>query len=288
MTVPEIPLIPLNNGTRNSGTRNNGTSIPQIGLGTWALDDDAAARIVPQAVELGYRHIDTAVVYHNEVGVGRGVRSSGVPREELFVTTKLAGEYQGDEKAVAGLEESLRRLDLEYVDLLLIHWPLPEDDLFVSTWRTFERLLEQGKTRAIGVSNFKPAHLRTLMAQTAVVPAVNQIEVNPLIPREDHRHFDADHGIVSVSYTPLGRKSDLLESPILTQLGTVHGKSPAQIVLRWHVQLGLVPIPKSARRERLAENIDVFDFELSDAEMLALDKLSIAGPPGVDSDVDGH
>ena len=275
MTVPSLTL-------------NNGTTIPQIGLGTSPLTDDEVERSILIATELGYRHIDTAAKYGNEVGVGRGIRRSGVDRAELFVTTKLDGGYQGDDRAIAGLDAALKRLDLDYVDLLLIHWPLPAKDQFVSTWRTFEKLLEQGKARAIGVSNFKPAHLQKLLDQTAVVPAVNQIQLSPQIPRDEQRRFNAEHGIVTEAYSPISAGNDLLTSPVLAQLGEVHGKSPAQIVLRWHAQLGNVAIPKSTSRQRLAQNIDVFDFELNDAELLALDRLSIGAPAGVDSDVSGH
>ena len=277
------PLIELTNGTRSGGI-----GIPQIGLGTSPLTDDEVERAIGIAIEAGYRHIDTAYKYGNETGVGRGIRSAAVAREELFVTTKLDGTYQGEDRAVAGLEGSLQRLGLDYVDLLLIHWPLPARGEFVSTWRTFERLLEQGKARAIGVSNFKPAHLETLLAETSIVPAVNQVQLNPRVPRLDHREYNAAHGIVTESYSPLGSGNDLLDSPELRQIGDQYGKSPAQVVLRWHVQNGLVAIPKSQHPDRIAANIDVFDFELTDADLLALDRLSVAGTPGVNSDVDGH
>lgn len=273
------PLIELNNGTH----------IPQIGLGTWPLNDDEVEQAVIAAAEAGYRHVDTAVKYGNEIGVGRGIRNSGVPREQMFVTTKLDGQHQGDDRALAGLDESLGRLGLDYVDLLLIHWPLPARGEFVSTWRTFERLLADGKTHAIGVSNFKPAHLETLRAQTSVVPAVNQVQLSPQIPRLDHREYNAAHGIVTESWSPLGGSGDgLRSSPILAQIGEQYGKTPGQVVLRWHVQNGLVAIPKSKSPGRMAENIDVFDFELSPADLLALDKLSIGAEPGVDSDESGH
>lgn len=275
MTVPSVPL-------------NSGSSIPQLGLGTSPLTDEEVQRAILLATEVGYRHIDTAAKYGNEVGVGRGIRASGVPRADLFVTTKLDGGYQGDDRAVAGLEGSLQRLNLDYVDLLLIHWPLPDRDQFVSTWRTYERLLEQGKTRAIGVSNFKPAHLDRLLDETGTVPAVNQIQLNPQVPREEQRTYNASHGIVTESWSPLGAGNDLLDSPILRQVGEVYGKSPAQVVLRWHVQLGLVAIPKSVSRDRLAANLDVFDFELSDRDLQAIDRLSLGQDAGVDSDAVGH
>ncbi|MCX7522611.1 aldo/keto reductase [Microbacterium sp. STN6] len=267
---------------------NNGTAIPQIGLGTWPLDDDQVEQAIITAAELGYRHVDTAAKYGNETGVGRGIRSCGVPREEMFVTTKLDGGYQGDDRAIAGLDACLERMGLDYVDLLLIHWPLPQRDLFVSTWRTFEKLHEQGKARAIGVSNFKPDHLKTLMAQTGIVPAVNQIQLSPRIPRLDHRVFHGQHGIVTEAYSPLGAGSDLLENPSLRQIGQEYGKTPAQVVVRWHVQNGFVVIPKSKNSERMAQNLDVFDFELSRNDLLALDLLSAGNEHGVDADVDGH
>jgi 2,5-diketo-D-gluconate reductase A len=275
MTVPSLPL-------------NNGTSIPQIGLGTWPLNDTEVARTIIVATELGYRHVDTAAKYGNETGVGAGIRSSGIPREEFFVTTKLDGTYQGDDRAVAGLDESLGRLGLDYVDLLLIHWPLPARDQYVSTWKTFERLLAAGKTRAIGVSNFKPAHLERLRAEADVVPAVNQIQLNPRVPRTEYREYDAAHGIVTESWSPLGAGNDLLASPELARIGAQYGKTPGQVVLRWHVELGLVAIPKSATPARLAENLDVFDFALSPDDVRAIGALSVGAAPGVDSDHTGH
>jgi len=272
------PLVPLNNGT----------AIPQLGLGTWPMDDDEVDRTIRLAVELGYRHIDTAAKYGNHTGVGRGVRGCGLPREELFVTTKLDGNFQGDDRAITGLQASLDQMGLDYVDLLLIHWPLPARGQFVSTWRTFEHLLETGQAKAIGVSNFKPAHLETLLGQTSVVPAVNQIQMNPRTPRVVERAFDDEHGIVTVAYSPLGQGSDLLSAPQLQQLGKLYDKTPAQILLRWYIELGVVAIPKSSSRERLQQNIDIFDFSLTDGDLRALELLSVPGEPGVDSDVDGH
>ena len=205
---------------------NDGNSIPQLGLGTWPLDDDQAATAVVQALEAGYRHIDTAVKYGNERGVGNGVRASGVDRGELFITTKLDGQYQGNDRAIEGLDGALERLGLDYVDLLLIHWPLPQRDEYVSTWKTFERLQAEGKVRSIGVSNFKPAHLERLMAETEVVPAVNQIQLSPAITRTAEREFHEKHGIVTESYSPLGGSgAGLLGAPILSQLAEKHGKT---------------------------------------------------------------
>lgn len=273
------PLIELNDGNR----------IPQLGLGTWPLDDEQVAAAVVHAVEAGYRHIDTAVKYGNERGVGNGIRASGVDRSELFITTKLDGEFQGDDRAVAGLEGSLKRLGLDYVDLLLIHWPLPARDQYVSTWQTFERLQAQGKVRSIGVSNFKPAHLDRLMAETDVVPAVNQVQLSPAITRSAEREFHARHGIVTESYSPLGGSgANLLGAPILARLGEKHGKTPGQLVLRWHIQNGLVTIPKTASPERMAENLDVFDFALDPQDLAELSVLDEGPGAGNNSDVTGH
>ena len=273
------PLIELNDGNR----------IPQLGLGTWPLDDEQVAAAVVQAVEAGYRHIDTAVKYGNERGVGNGIRASVVDRSELFITTKLDGEFQGHDRAVAGLEGSLKRLGLDYVDLLLIHWPLPGRDQYVSTWQTFERLQAEGKVRSIGVSNFKPAHLERLMAETDVVPAVNQIQLSPAITRTAEREFHARHGIVTESYSPLGGSgADLLSAPVLSQLAEKHGKTPGQLVLRWHIQNGLVTIPKTASPERMAENLDVFDFALDPQDLAELSVLDEGPGAGNDSDKTGH
>ena len=273
------PLIELNDGNR----------IPQLGLGTWPLDDDQVAAAVVQAVEAGYRHIDTAVKYGNERGVGNGIRASGVDRSELFITTKLDGEFQGHDRAVAGLEGSLKRLGLDYVDLLLIHWPLPGRDQYVSTWQTFERLQAEGKVRSIGVSNFKPSHLERLMAETDVVPAVNQVQLSPAITRAAEREFHDRHGIVTESYSPLGGSgAGLLSAPVLSQLAEKHGKTPGQLVLRWHVQNGLVTIPKTASPERMAENLDVFDFALDPQDLAELSVLDEGPGAGNDSDKTGH
>jgi 2,5-diketo-D-gluconate reductase A len=272
------PSIPLNSGS----------SIPQIGLGTWPLDDAEVERIIIRAVELGYRHVDTAAKYGNEVGVGRGVRGSGIPREQIFVTTKLDGTHQGDERAIDGLGDSLERLGLDYVDLLLIHWPLPGRDEYVSTWKTYEKLLAAGTARAIGVSNFKPAHIDRLIAETGTAPAVNQIQLNPSVTRREHRRYDSEHGIVTESWSPLGAGTDLLHSPVLASIAQKHQKTPGQIVLRWHLDNGLVAIPKSKTPQRLAENIDVFDFTLDADDHSAIDALDQGPSAGVDSDHSGH
>ncbi len=274
MTIPSLPL-------------NDGHTIPQLGLGTWPLDDEEVSDAIVDAAELGYRHIDSATKYGNETGVGEGIRRTGIPREEFFVTTKLDGEFQGDDRAIAGLAAALQRMEFEYVDLLLIHWPKPWEDLYVSTWRTFEHLKEEGLTRSIGVSNFKIPHLERLAAETGTVPAVNQVQLDPTIVRLAEREYHDAHGIVTESYSPFGGGgSRLFKEPVLVRIGERYGKSPAQVMTRWHLQSGLVVIPKSNSRERMAQNIDVFDFELDADDLAQIDGL--AGGAGNDSDHTGH
>lgn len=278
MTVPNILL-------------NTGATIPQVGAGTWPLNDGEAADVVATAIDVGYRHIDTATRYGNEAGVGEGIRRSGIAREELFVTTKLDGEFQGEDRAIGGLRAALERLGTSYVDLLLIHWPLPARDQYVDTWRTFEKLHADGLARSIGVSNFMPAHLDRLAAETSVVPAVNQIQISPAIERLEQRAYDAAHGIVTQSWSPLGGRrgaDSLLAEPAIVGIADRLGRTPAQVVLRWHVQNGLVVIPKSSSRERLAQNLDVFSFELTAEDLAAIGTLSQGPGAGVDSDHDGH
>lgn len=272
------PLISLNDGHH----------IPQIGFGTSPLNDQKVVPAILAALEAGYRHIDTAFRYNNEKGVGQGIRESGIAREDLFVTTKLDGPFQGDDRAIGGLEESLRRLGLEYVDLLLIHWPLPQRDQYVSTWKTFETLLAAGKTRSIGLSNFKPAHIDRLLAETSVRPAVNQIQLNPRITRPEQRAYDSEHGIVTEAWSPLGAGNELLQEPTLASLAEKYGKTPAQVVLRWHIELGNVTIPRSANPRRIAENINIFDFSLTDDEVAAISAFDTGEEPRVDSDLSGH
>jgi 2,5-diketo-D-gluconate reductase A len=240
------------------------------------------------AIEAGYRHIDTAFRYGNQRGVGKGIRDSGIPREELFVTTKLDGEFQGNDRAIAGLDECLRQLDLDYVDLLLIHWPLPQRNEYISTWKSFEQLLASGKTRSIGVSNFKPAHLERLFAETTVRPVANQIQLSPRITRTDHVDYDRAHDIVTVAWSPLGQGKGLLDEPLLATIGVKYGKTPAQVVLRWNVELGLVTIPRSSNPARLAQNLDIFDFNLTAAEIATISGLDTGAEPRADSDTTGH
>jgi len=268
-------------------TLSTGATIPAIGLGTWPLDDAQVTITVADAVGIGYRLVDTAAKYGNEAGVGQGLRDADVARARLFVTTKLDGGYQGGDRAVAGLDASLGRLGLDYVDLLLIHWPLPARDLYVDTWRTFIRLQESGKARAIGVSNFKPAHLERLIDETAVVPAVNQIELDPTLARTATREYHSAHGILTQAWSPLGR-GETLANPVITQIAARVGKSAAQVILRWHLQLGISAVPKSASPARLAENLDVFDFALTADDLAAIGGLDRGEAAAQDSDHIGH
>lgn len=267
---------------------NDGHAMPQIGLGTASLNDEAIAPVIVTAIELGYRHIDTAFRYGNQRGVGKGVRDSGIKHEDLFVTTKLDGEFQGNDKAIAGLDECLRQLGMDYVDLLLIHWPLPQRNEYVSTWKTFKKLAASGKARSIGVSNFKPAHLDRLLAETNIRPVANQIQLSPRITRFDHVDYDRAHDIVTVAWSPLAPGTDLLKDSMLTNIAAKYGKTPAQIVLRWNVELGLATIPRSSNRERLAQNLDVFDFTLTREEITGISALDTGTEKRADSDAGGH
>jgi 2,5-diketo-D-gluconate reductase A len=267
---------------------NNGNTIPQIGLGTSPLSDKEVAPLIVAAIEAGYRHIDTAYRYNNEGGVGQGIRDSGIDRESLFVTTKLDGPFQGNDRAIGGLDESLRRLGMDYVDLLLIHWPLPQRNEYVSTWKTFEKLVAAGKARSIGLSNFKPAHIDRLLAEATIRPTVNQIQLNPRITRPEQRTYNLEHEIVTEAWSPLGAGSDLLENPTLAAIGGKYSKSPGQVVLRWHIELGMVAIPRSASPGRVAQNIDIFDFALTYEEIASISALDTGDEKGVDSDKTGH
>ena len=267
---------------------NDGHSIPQIGLGTASLNDDTVAPVIVTAIEAGYRHIDTAYRYGNQRGVGKGIRDSGIDREAVFVTSKLDGEFQGNDRAIAGLDECLRQLDMDYVDLLLIHWPLPQRDEYISTWKTFERLVATDKVRSIGVSNFKPAHLERLLAETTIRPVANQIQLSPRITRTEHVTYDNAHDIVTVAWSPLGQGKDLLDEPTLATIATAYGKTPAQIVLRWNIEQGIVAIPRSSNPDRLAQNLDIFDFTLSADEIAAISALDTGAEKRADSDTGGH
>lgn len=269
-------------------TLSNGVPMPALGLGTSPMDDEETEATVVAALRTGYRLVDTAENYGNERGVGRGIRASGVDRDEVFVTTKFNERWHGFEEAQQAFANSAERLGIDHIDLLLIHWPVPKKDRYVDAWRGLVKLLEDGRVRAIGVSNFKPAHIDRLLDATGVAPHVNQIQLDPRITRADQRSYHAAHGIMTESWSPLGQGGDLLTQPTITQIARRRSKTSAQIVLRWHVQLGLIPIPKTSKLQRLAENIDVFDFELSSNEMDEITALDRHGEGAVDSDRFGH
>ena len=240
----------------------DGHAMPVLGLGTWPLDDGGAQAVVGDALRAGYRLVDTATNYGNERGVGRAVREAQIPREELFVTTKLPGAQHGHREALAGLDESLDRLGLEYVDLYLIHWPLPMVGKYVDTWRAFVELRDQRKVRSIGVSNFTPAQIEEVTEASGVAPVVNQIEVHPEFSQAGLRAWHDAHAIVTESYSPLGPDTAVLDNPGIAEVAAALGRTPAQVILRWHLQEGLIVIPKSTHKERIVENFDVFGFEL--------------------------
>jgi diketogulonate reductase-like aldo/keto reductase len=251
-------------------TLNDGTTIPALGLGTYPMNDAEAEKAVSGALELGYRLIDTAANYRNEIGTGRGIAHSDVPREEVVVTTKLPGRHHGYEQTLASFEESRRRLGLEYVDLYLIHWPLPRVDKYVESWKAMVKLREDGLVRSIGVSNFTTEHIERLGRETGVLPAVNQIEMHPFFPQDELREAHAAKGVLTESWSPLGRGSSLLDDPGIAALAEAYGVTPGQVVLRWHTQLDTVPIPKSADPRRQRDNLDIFGFELTPAELAAV------------------
>ncbi|MDF6017154.1 aldo/keto reductase [Streptomyces sp. JH34] len=264
-------------------TLNNGVTIPQLGFGVFQVPDDETTAAVTTALEAGYRSIDTAAVYGNETGVGRALAGSGLAREELFVTTKLWNADQGYDATLAAFDASLAKLGLDQVDLYLIHWPTPARDLYTDTWRALEKLLAEGRIRAAGVSNFQPAHLRRLSEESSLVPAVNQIELHPGLQQAELRAVHAESGIATEAWSPLAQGA-LLDDEVLTSLAARHGKSQAQVVLRWHLQLGNVVIPKSVTPARIRQNIDVFDFELSAADMEAIAGLDRGMRTGPDPD----
>jgi 2,5-diketo-D-gluconate reductase A len=250
-------------------TLSDGQPMPQVGLGVWQTPADVTAAVVRTALAAGYRSIDTAAAYQNEAGVGEGVRASGVARDEVFVTTKLASRDHGYDEALRAFDACLDQLGLDYVDLFLIHWPAPSQDRYTDAWRALTRLQEDGRARSIGVSNFMVEHLRRIIGETGVIPAVNQIELHPKFQQTDLRAFHAGQGIVTESWSPLGQ-GELLKHPVIGRIAARHGKTPAQAVVRWHVDQSLVAIPKSVRAERIAENFEVFDFRLDDDDMSAI------------------
>jgi 2,5-diketo-D-gluconate reductase A len=257
--------------------------IPQLGFGVFQVPPDETEEVVARALSAGYRHLDTAAAYRNEAAVGQAVHASGLDRSEVFITTKCFNDDHGREKAKKAFKKSLERLELEHVDLYLIHWPVPAHDLYVETWEAFIELQAGGLVRAIGVSNFQPAHLERLIAETGVTPAINQVELHPHFQQAGLRHEHEQLGIITEAWSPLGQ-GQALEDPVVVRIAEAHSKTPAQTVIRWHLQLGNVVIPKSVTPARIAENFDVFDFQLADAEMEAIKALDEGRRIGPDPD----
>jgi diketogulonate reductase-like aldo/keto reductase len=251
---------------------NNDVAIPQLGFGVWQVPVQRTEKVVNTALDAGYRSIDTAAAYRNESGVGQAIVSSGLPRQELFITTKLANSDHGYDSALRAFDASLGRLGLDYLDLYLIHWPLPKRDRYVGIWRALEKLYAEDRVRAIGVSNFSVPQLRRLIDETEIVPVVNQVELHPNLQQVALREFHATRGIVTEAWSPLAQGA-LLSDPTIKAMAAKYGKAPAQIVLRWHLQLGNVVIPKSVTPSQIVENIDVFDFELADDDMTGIGEL---------------
>lgn len=273
--MADVPMIKLNSGVE----------MPQLGLGVWQVEEGSEVEgAVKTALGTGYRLIDTAAMYQNETGVGKAIKASGVPREQLFVTTKLWNSDHGYDEALRAFDASMDKLGLEYLDLYLIHWPSPMHGKVPETWRAFERLLEEKRVRAIGVSNFKPHHLEELLKTANVVPAVNQIELHPKMQQHETRAFCKHHDIHVESWSPLMRGGEVLQEPVITDIASKHGKTPAQVVIRWHLQSGLIVIPKSVHEQRIRENFNVFDFELSGEELSAINNLDEQKRVGPDPD----
>jgi 2,5-diketo-D-gluconate reductase A len=260
-------------------TLNDGNTIPQLGFGVFKVDPDKTSRVVSEAFEVGYRHIDTAKIYGNEEGVGHAIKNSGIDRDELFITTKLWNADQGYDSGLEAFEKSLGRLQLDYVDLYLIHWPAPANDNYVDAWKALEKIRESGRAKSIGVSNFTVEHLTRLLAETDVVPAVNQIELHPEFQQREITAFGREHGIATEAWSPLAHGA-LLKDPSVQAIADAHGKSLAQVILRWHIQLGNIIFPKSNSRDRIVENFEIFDFELSDSEQESITALEKDGRVG--------
>jgi 2,5-diketo-D-gluconate reductase A len=275
MSTPtdQIAQIPLRGGA----------AIPQLGFGVFQVPPSETAEAVAQALSVGYRHIDTAAAYRNEAGVGQAIRASGLDRSEVFVTTRCWNDEQGFEESKRALHASLERLQLDHVDLYLIHWPVPSHDRYVDTWKAFIDLQSDGLTRSIGVSNFQPAHLQRVVAETGETPAINQIELHPYLQQPILRRKHQEMMIVTEAWSPLAQ-GEALADPAILKIADAHAKTPAQVVIRWHLQLGNVVIPKSVTPRRIQENFDVFDFALSDAEMKAIGALDEDRRTGPDPD----
>jgi diketogulonate reductase-like aldo/keto reductase len=270
--MPAVPSLAMNNGIQ----------IPQLGFGVFLIPAEETEKAVSEALSAGYRLIDTAQGYRNEEGVGAAMASAGIQRDELFITTKLTNSEQGYDKALRAFDESMNKLGIDVLDLFLIHWPQPMFDQYVETWRAFERLLADGRVLSIGVSNFEIEHLERLLAETDVTPAVNQVELHPEFPQEELREFHAEHGILTESWGPLGQGKGLLENPHIVDVARRSARTPGQVVLRWHIQLGNVVIPKSVNPGRIRENIDIFDFELDESDMQAIEQVRTGRRLGAD------
>ncbi|GAA4836465.1 aldo/keto reductase [Luteimicrobium xylanilyticum] len=273
MADATVPQIMLNNGVR----------IPQLGFGVFQIPPEETRDAVATALEVGYRHIDTAQMYRNEQGVGEAVRASGIPRDEIFVTSKLSNAFHDHDAALASFDRSLETLGFDQLDLFLVHWPLPEVGSYVDTWKAMEEIYASGRARAIGVSNFQPHHLRRLHTETTVVPAVNQVEVHPYLTQDELRAFDAEHEIATEAWSPIAQGL-VLDDPVIVQIAKDHDRTPAQVVLRWHVQRGEIIFPKSVTRSRVEENFALFDFELEDADVAAISALDRGQRTGADPD----
>lgn len=275
MSLPPAPLLPLADGR----------AIPQLGLGLYKVPADDTARLVAEAIEIGYRHLDTAAFYGNEAEAGRAVREAPVPRDELFVTSKVWKDDNGYDQTRRAFDDSMRRFGLDALDLYLIHWPVPSTDRYVDTWRALVELQREGRVRSIGVANFHAHHIERIVDETGVAPVVDQVELHPWLPQRELREFDADRGILTEAWSPLAR-GRVLDDPVLAAVAAKHGRSPAQIVLRWHVQLGVVVIPKASSAARLRENLDVFGFELDADDLAAIASLESGERTGRDPDLD--
>lgn len=261
ISIPEIKL-------------NDGMTVPAVGFGTYKLNGAAGVQAIVSAIDAGYRLIDSAFNYENEGAVGEAVRRSSVPREQLRITSKLPGRHHAYKEAVQTIQESLYRAGLDYFDLYLIHWPNPSKDLYVEAWQALVDAQKWGLVRSIGVSNFLPEHLQRIIKETGVAPSINQVELHPYFAQEEQRAWHEEHGIVTESWSPLGRANHLLEDPAIQKIAAAHQKSVPQVILRWHTQLGAIPLPKSASPERQLENLSIFDFSLSEEEMRAISGLS--------------
>ncbi len=270
MTIPSLRM-------------NDGRSIPQIGFGVWQVPDDVAVDATLTALEAGYRHIDTAAVYENERGVGEAIRRSGLARDDLFVTTKVWNTDQGYDRTMRAFDKSTGLLGLDQVDLYLVHWATPARDLYSDTWRALIALHEEGRARSIGVSNFHVPHLERIIAEYGIVPVVNQIELQPWLPQHELRAYDAEHGILTEAWSPLA-SGELIADETLAAIGAKHGKSTAQVMIRWHLQLGNIVLPKSVTPARIVENIDVFDFSLDDEDMARIASLECGRRTGPNPD----